>query len=138
MRASATILALLFVTGTLAAQEASDANDSRPDYSRESLLQMLHAQAEEEKKEPAVKYHVGAVEFRAFGSRWRFNYLPILTPLSGTRVGVTSEWPDPFSLSGTSIAISPRTWHTQREIDAEMRRINATEKKKVKIKINAH
>jgi hypothetical protein len=136
MRASATILALLFVTGGLAAQEASESNDSvRPSYSRDSLLRMLHAQAEEEKKEPAVKYHVGAVEF---GAHWRFNYLTMMPPLSGSRVGVTNEWPDPFSLSGTAIATPRRAWRTQREIDAELRRINATEKKKAKIKVNAH
>ena len=139
MRASATILAFLFVTGAMAAQETSDSSSgetgTRPDYSKESLMRVLRADAEEKEREPAVRYHVGAVEFDAIGTRWRFNYLPIMAPLSGTRLGITNEWPDPFSLSGTPIATPKRAWRTQRKVDAELRRIHDSEKKKVKIKV---
>jgi hypothetical protein len=58
-----------------------------------------------------------------------------MAPLSGTRLGITNEWPDPFSLSGTPIATPKRAWRTQRKIDAELRRINDSDKKRVKIKV---
>jgi hypothetical protein len=139
MRASATILAFLFVTGAMAAQETSESSSggtgTRPDYSKESLMRVLRADAEERERGPGVRYHVGAVEFNAIGTRWRFNYLPLMAPLSGTRLGITNEWPDPFSLSGTPIATPKRAWRTQRKIDAELRRINDSDKKRVKIKV---
>ncbi len=139
MRASVTFLAFLFLAGASAAQETSESSSgTRPDYSKDSLMRVLRAQAEEDKDKPAVRFYVGAVEFNAIGTRWRFNYLPIMTPLSGSRVGVTNEWPDPFSLTGTAIATPKRAWRTQRQMDAELRRINESEKKKVKIRVKVN
>ncbi len=131
MRATATILFLL-VSCAAAAQE-----ETTPDYSKDSIMRVLRAQAEEEEKKPAVEFHVGQVEFTAIGTRWHFNYLPLMAPLSGTRLGITNEWPDPFALSGTPIATGRRAWSTQRQINMELRRINESEKKKVKIRIDA-
>jgi hypothetical protein len=45
----------------------------------------------------------------------------------------TQEWPDPFSLTNTPIATPPRAWRTQRRIDAEMRRIEQTERAKIRV-----
>lgn len=148
MRASATMLAILLITTAMAAQEpappetdssappTTSESTTRPDYSRDSLLRLVRTQEEERKRDTSVRFHVGAVEFNAIGTRWRFNYLPIMVPLSGTRVGITNEWPDPFSLSGTPIATPKRAWRTQRRIDAELRRINDSEKKRAKVKVN--
>ncbi|HEX2835051.1 MAG TPA: hypothetical protein VHW00_18700 [Thermoanaerobaculia bacterium] len=133
MRASATILALL-LTSAVAAQEET----TRADYSKDSMMRVLRAQTEEEKDDPLVRFHVGQVEFNAIGTRWHFNYLPIMAPISGTRLGITNEWPDPFALTGTTIATPRRAWNTRRQVNLELRRINESEKKKVKIKINAN
>jgi hypothetical protein len=150
MRASATMLAILLITTAMAAQEAAppeteasappatSESSTRPDYSRHSLLRLVRTQEEERKGDRSVRFHVGAVEFNAIGTRWRFNYLPIMAPLSGTRVGITNEWPDPFSLSGTPIATPKRAWRTQRQINAELRRITESEKKRAKVKVNVN
>ncbi|HEX7832085.1 MAG TPA: hypothetical protein VF787_20680 [Thermoanaerobaculia bacterium] len=135
MRASATILAFLFVTGAAAAQETSET--SKADYSKDSIMRVLRAQAEEDQKKANVSFHVGAVTFNAIGTRWRFNYLPIMAPLAGTRLTTSREWPDAFSLTGVPLATPKRAWRTQRQVDAEMKRITDTEKKKLKIRINA-
>jgi hypothetical protein len=122
------IAIVLFSTAVVAAEE-------RPDYSRDSILRVLRAQSEEEKKEPAIEYHVGSVSFNALGTEWNFAYLPILPPLAGTRLGITNEWPNAFALTGVPLATPKRAWRTQRQVDAEMRRITLWEKKRAKVKI---
>jgi hypothetical protein len=128
MRASATILALLLVTGAAAAQE-----ETKPDYSKDSLMRVLRADTKEPERNRNVQFHVGAVTFNALGTRFRFNYLPIMLPLSGTRLGITNEWPDPFSLTQTSIATPRRAWRTQRQVSAELKRIERTERAKIRV-----
>jgi hypothetical protein len=81
-----------------------------------------------ERPEGRVRYGLGYVDFRALGIDWRLIYLPIAMPLSGTRMGTTNEWPDPFALTSTAVATTPRTWHTQRHVNREIRRIKKSEK----------
>lgn len=128
------ILILLGAT-TLGAQEAGPA-PANPDYSKESLQRFVLSIPEPPKRERNVRFHIGAIEFGAVGTRWRFNYLPIMMPLSGTRLGVTREWPDPFALTGTVIATPRRAWRTQRKVDAELRRIEKSERAKIRVKVN--
>jgi hypothetical protein len=72
----------------------------------------------------------------ALGTSWQFDYLPqAFLPLSGTDTGVNQAWPDPFSLTGTAIATSPRAWRTRRELSRELERINATERAKVRVNV---
>jgi len=108
---------------------------AQPDYSKPALQRFVLSIPAEPKRERNVRFHVGAIEFGAVGTRWRFNYLPIMAPLSGTRLGVTREWPDPFALTGTAIATPPRAWRTQRQINSELRRIEKTERAKVKVNV---
>lgn len=130
MRASATILALLLVAGAAAAQE-----QRKPDYSRPTLMRIFVVQAPTEEGE-RVRYRMGVVDFNALGTSWRFNYLPaLLMPLSGTETGVTQTWPDPFALTGTQIATSPRAWRTRRAMSQELERIEATERAKVRVNV---
>src|SRR5687767_7832866 len=118
MKAAATLILLLLAAGAVMAQE-----EPRPaDYSRETLLR-LFVQEEPPRRTGDVQFHVGAIEFGALGTRWRFNYLPIMMPLPGTRFTTTREWPDAFALTNTPIATPPRAWRTQRDVNAEMRRI---------------
>ncbi len=119
MRTSTAVL-LLFLATAAVGQDASAAAD--PDYSRDSLLRIL-ADTERPEREPAVRYYVGAVEFRALGSNWRFIYLPIMMPFSGSMLRTSHSLPDPFELTGTAIATPPSAWRTQRKVNDELRRI---------------
>ena len=127
MRASATILALLLLTVSAAAQ------DTRPDYSKDTLLRLFVEAAKQESENP-IRYRRGAVEFRALGTSWRFNYLPMMA-MHGTLNGVSMELPDPFMLTGTAIATSPRSWRTRREVNAELKRIEKLERAKIKVTV---
>lgn len=133
MKASATLLALLLVAGSAVAQE--DPRPNTPDYSRDTLLRLFAEAAEDERP---ISYRRGAIVFRALGTTWRFHYLPIMVPLSGTGFGTTDvmqEWPDPFALTGTQIATGPRAWRTRRDVNAEMRRIERTERDRAKMRV---
>ena len=127
MRASTAILALLLATSA-AAQDAAVR-----DYSKDTLLRLFVDAGGQERENP-IRYRRGAIEFRALGTSWRFNYLPMM-PLSGTMGGVTQELPDPFALTGTQIATPLRAWRTRREINSELRRIEALERAKVKVTV---
>jgi hypothetical protein len=135
MRASATILALLLLAGTAAAQE-----DDRPvPYSRDQLLKLFASAAKQEAENP-VRYDRGSVRFTALGTTWRFNYLPMMA-MSGGRFGstaVTQEWPDPFALTNTQIAMPQRTWRTRREVNAELKRIDKSERAKIRVTVGGN
>jgi hypothetical protein len=135
MKTKIAILVLLAAT-SLSAQENESATDTTttPDYSKPGLQRFVLSIPEPPPpRERNVRFHVGAVEFGAVGTRFRFNYLPIMAPLSGTRLGVTREWPDPFSLTGTVIATPKRAWRTQRQVNAELRRIEKSERAKIRV-----
>ncbi|HYI10187.1 MAG TPA: hypothetical protein VEK57_14095 [Thermoanaerobaculia bacterium] len=131
MKATAAILALLLVAGTAMAQE----QETTPDYSRSTLMRLFVTEtlADDGRR---IVYRPGVVNFVALGTSWQFDYLPqAFLPLSGTDTGVTQTWPDPFSLTGTQIATSPRAWRTRRQLSQELERINATERAKVRVNV---
>lgn len=139
MKASAALIALLllFASPAVAQDTGSD-----PDYSRNTLLR-LFAEAGNEIDDAdmrAIRYRLGSVEFTALGTSWRFNYLPIMVPFSGTGAGFngqnTSTLPDPFMLTNTQIATSPRAWRTQRQKNHELRRIDRTERERMRLEVN--
>jgi hypothetical protein len=130
MRASATILALLLLTASAAAQDPP-----ARDYSKDTLLRLFAEAAEQEGENP-IRYRRGAIEFRALGTSWRFNYLPMMA-MHGTLSGVSMELPDPFALTGTAIATPPRSWRTRREVNAELRRIEKLERAKIKVTVGS-
>jgi hypothetical protein len=128
----ATSLAILVLIATVAgAQETAPA--PKPDYSRENLQRFVAAIPAKPKHERNFRFYWGAVEFNALGQRFRLG--PVM-PFSGTQLGVTQTWPDPFSLTGTVIATPKRAWRTQRKVNAEMRRIEKTERAKIKVKLD--
>jgi hypothetical protein len=130
MRASAAILTVLLATGA-AAQEAAETRD----YSKDTLLRLFVNAAKQETENP-IRYRRGAIEFRALGTAWHFNYLPMM-PLSGTLGGVSMELPDPFALTNTVLATSPRSWRTRREVNSELKRIEKTERAKIKVTVGS-
>ena len=126
MKTSIAIVVLF--ASVLTAQEAP-----QPDYSRENLQRFVAAIPEEPKHERNFRFYLGGIEFGALGQRWRFAY-PVM-PLSGSIMRTTQEWPDPFSLTNTPIATPRRAWRTQRKVNAEMRRIEKTERAKVRVRM---
>jgi hypothetical protein len=136
MRASAMILAVLLTTAAASAQEQGTSPDTpAPKYSKDTLLRLFAEAAKQEGENP-IRFGHGAVSFKALGTSWRFNYLPMM-PLSGTMGGVTQEWPDPFALTNTAIATSPRSWRTRRDVSAELKRIEKSERTKIRVTVGS-
>ncbi len=104
--------------------------EAKPDYSRETLQRFVAAIPDEPKKNRNFRFYWGAIEFGALGQNFRFS--PVM-PFSGSIMRTTQEWPDPFSLTNTPIATPKRAWHTQRKLNAEMKRIEKTERAKIKV-----
>jgi hypothetical protein len=129
MRALALVL-LLTATSALANEP-----QERPDFTRDGLRRAFGARAIDlpDRPGPRVKFPFGGVEFRALGADWRILYLPILLPLPGSAPGVTKSYPDPFVLTQTAVASTPRTWRTVRTRNAELRRIARTERRKSRL-----
>lgn len=128
-------IVLAFVASAAFAQEQQTEEKpvENPDFSKPTLMRVL---AYDEAPDRLRRFHhtPGAIEFRALGMDWRLAYLPILMPLSGSRMGVTNQWPDPFALAGTQIAPPPtRTWRERRAYNAELRRINRSDRKRGKV-----
>src|SRR6476659_9854131 len=117
---------VLTLAGHLAAQEA-------PDYSREKLIQIFANEPVKEKVEPRIQFGIGYVDFRALRMRWRLAYLPLM-PLPGSipwqSNGSFGALPIPFELTHTEIASPPRTWKQLRDMNAELKRLERTEKEK--------
>ena len=128
------VLAAIFVASAALGQ-----TQPKPDYSPEALRHILTASDEERPKtQPVVRWGVGSVEFRAFGMDWRILYLPIAMPFSGSVRGSnpSSMWPDPFALTGTEFATTPRTFNDRREVSRERRRIEKSMRERAKVKVN--
>lgn len=103
-----------------------------PDFSRDTLLRLLADQGRDE-PEPTVQFGNGTVSFKALGQRWRFIYLPFFAPWQGGFVNTNREWPDPFVLTGTAYASPPSTWHDQRAMSKELKKIEKRIKATVKV-----
>jgi hypothetical protein len=130
MRTSATILFLLLFGTAAAAQDTPET-----DFSKDTLLRLLAAETPKPEPKPRVDFHVGAVDFLIHGNTYRFNYLPFMVPLSGSNPRISMEMPDPFSLTHTSIASPPRIWRNRRAVNAELRRIDRSERQRAKLKV---
>ena len=129
MKTSATIFVLLLAGGSAMAQDER----STRDYSRDTLLRLFYEAGDEDER--PIRYRNGAVEFHALGTSWAFNYQPMM-PLSGSVLTTQGRGlPDPFALTGTVIATSPRAWRTRREVSVELKRIEALERAKVKVTV---
>lgn len=126
-------VAALTLAGNIAAQEP-------PDYSRETLIKIFANNPIKEPVEPRVQFGFGYIDFRALNMRWRFAYAPMM-PLYGSipwqMNGAMGSIPDPFVLTNTPIASPPRTWRQSRDMNAELKRIERTEKSKPKATVVA-
>ena len=127
MKASAAFL-ILFLAASASAQQPV-----KPDYSREAVQEFVMS-IDVEEEESSVTYFPDSVRFNALGTSWSFKPFPnLVMPLAGTQMGVTQQWPDAFSLTGTAIAMTPRNWYTRRELKKELDKINKRVKANVRV-----
>jgi hypothetical protein len=134
MRGHAALFAALLVAATLSAQETAP---PKPDYSRDTIMKLfMNADPDEHPIRYRGYENFGSVQFHALGTTFHLNYLPFLMPLSGTGFGMSATsqtFPDPFVLTNTQIATSQRAWRTRRNLKAEMRRIEKSERARIKV-----
>ena len=127
MKTASAILLILAALPALA-QEAPPA----PDYSRDSLQRFVMSIPAEPERSRNMRFTPAGVEFQALGTTWRVGSL--MLPFSGTRPTTNREMPDPFALTGASFATPFRAWRTQRTMEAELRRIEKSERAKIRVK----
>ncbi len=127
MKTVSAILALLAALPALAQDQQPP-----PDYSRDSLQRFVMGIPPIPEREGNMRFTMGGVEFRALGTTWHVGSL--MLPFSGTRAVTNREMPDPFVLTGVSLATPFRAWRTQRTMNAEMRRIEKSERARIRVK----
>ncbi|HEY0142361.1 MAG TPA: hypothetical protein VGF48_15790 [Thermoanaerobaculia bacterium] len=133
MKPNATLILPLLLLFALPA--FAQESDDDVDYSRDTLMRIFVAEAPREER-PPITFHVGTVQFNALGTRWNFAYLPFLAPLHGTTPRTSQEMPDPFLITRTVMATPPRVARQQRRaINAEIRRIERTERERAKLSV---
>ena len=100
---------------------------SKPDYSQDALRHILISDDEQSVATQSSRVHsgLGFVGTTAFGVDWKFYYLPMLMPFSGSvrYSNPSSMWPDPFALTHSQFAETPRNWRDSREVSKERKRI---------------
>ena len=125
---------VLALAGNIAAQETPV--PTAADYSRDKLIQLFANEPIKEPVEPRVQFGVGFVDFNALKMRWRLAYVPLMA-LPGSipwqMNGAFGAIPSPFELTHTEIASPPRTWKQSRDMNAELKRIERTERIKAKV-----
>ena len=119
----------------IAVGAAADETSPKPDFSRDALMRTFAAHEIDlpERPGPRVKFRFGGMEFHALGTDWRIMYLPVFMPLSGSAPTTSKTFPDPFALTGASIATMPQHFPTRREVNAELRRIRRTESRRARL-----
>lgn len=125
--------ALILTLGLAGLAGAQEKQSPPPDFSRDRLRQILTVD-EAPERPGRVEFLPGAIVFRALGMRWRFNAFAM--PLAGSVRTTTGFNVDPFALTGTEIAQTPRTWVSRRAVNAELKRIDRTERERAKIRVN--
>jgi len=100
----ATLLLILFA---IAMPLAADEPRPKPDYSNEAMFRFAHYFVEH--RSAIMDFdlgNVGAIDVYKYGVHGRFNYLPFLAPLLGTRLVDVATVPNAFALTNTRIARS--------------------------------
>lgn len=122
MRTTLLIFALL---AAATAHAQTQFREDQPDFSRDTLLRLFAENPEREDADSGLEHRFGAISFRTGTIRWRVGYLPFFMPLHGSIPWDHDQrWPDPFVLTGTEIATTPRSFRSRRAMSSELRRID--------------
>lgn len=130
MRTTSIALVAFLAAGMAQGQTTDGQQTPPPDYSREKLREIFSKTEIPPNRDSTIEFTLGAVYFKALGMRWRVNFLPFLAPLPGSFRDTTGYHVDPFALTGTEIAQTPRTFASRRAVSKEAKRIEKTEKEK--------
>ena len=96
---------LIAVSMLLSATVVSAATtQQQPDYSKETILKILH---DADVESAPFKIDVGQVTIRTKNMRYRFAYLPLLAPLPYSGPNGAGKLPNPFVLTNTEYAWQP-------------------------------
>lgn len=133
-------LLVLALAVPLLAQDDQVKQPQQVDYSKNKLIQIFANEPPQDKPKK-VDVGFGYIDLRALNTNFHIGYLPFLMPLYGSvpwaMNGAFGGMPDPFIASGTEIPQTPRTWAQNRAYNAELKRIERTERAKEKAKPNA-
>ena len=99
MRRAVLVLVLLIGAVPLLAAEAP-----KPDYSRDTILRILH---DRDREQAPFKIDIGMLQIHTRNARFRLAWLPFLAPLPYSYPRTTQEVPNPFVLTGTDIPYVP-------------------------------
>jgi hypothetical protein len=112
MRPLACAFATLLLTSAILAEDPPTAK--KEDYSRDAMLRFVANN--EIKMSPLpehlppgrIQWHLGWMEFRGLGMKWRIFYLPIAIPLAGSALHDHARIPNALELTGTPVATGPQ------------------------------
>ena len=130
MRTVSIALAVFLAAGAAFGQSGDSQQPPPVDYSRDKLREIFSKTEQAPNRPGNIEFTPGAILFKALGMRWRINFLPFLAPLPGSFRTTTGYNVDPFALTGTELAQTPRTFAARRAVNAELKRIERTEKEK--------
>ena len=132
MKQSTLTLALILVAAGAFAQETAPGVAPKPDFSRPSLIRIFNVDDTPPPRPRRVTIDATGVHFTALGMRWRVPFSPMM-PLSGSRMTTSIDMPNPFALTNTEIAQTPRTFVDRRAMSAELRRIERLDRERAKV-----
>lgn len=130
MKIASAALALFLLAGSAFADEAT-----KPDYSRDGLQRIFAVDLyQPPPPQPYDWERLFTFGWKALGTGIHFR--PALAPLYGS-VPLTTGMPipNPFILTGTQYAYTARTWHDQRALSAERKKVEKIIRKHAKITV---
>ena len=101
---------------------------TNPDYSRDTILKILH---DKENENQRFKMNVGTVDINTAAMRYHFAYLPLLAPLPYSGPQGARFLPNPFVLTHTEYAWQPHqyqalpdAYYSDRDYQREYKRVS--------------
>jgi hypothetical protein len=127
VRSFCTAAVLVLVTSAAFAQEQPPT--TKPDYSRDALLQFVARNDIKMSPLPdhlppgRIQWHFGWMEFRGLGMQWRIVYLPIALPLAGSGLNHVAAVPNPLDMTAPIAGTPPLFAERSASVSREMKRV---------------
>jgi hypothetical protein len=98
------VLAVLMILSSVAALAADQDDDKKQDYSKPTILRILH---DRDVEQAPFKIDIGMLQMSTRSTRYHLAWLPFLAPLPYSYPRHTMEVPNPLVLTGTDIPYVP-------------------------------